>query len=130
MTAGSKQQSKRSHEVISKRRQSVSADVAVGGTQHVDQVASAGAEALPHTEVVFEDLDGSRRNMLRAFKKIRGDVECEWIETFVCVATSLHFCRQRSVEKFFCEMETEQEHSFAVGSCGTVEQCTPIQIVA
>lgn len=68
MTTVSKQQSKRAHEVISERWQGVVGDIAVGGPQRVDQVASAGAEALPYAEVVAEDLTGRRGNVLRSIE--------------------------------------------------------------
>ena len=107
MITGSEQQSKRAHEVISERRQGVICDIAVGGAQHVDHVASARAEALSHAEVVFEDLDGSRRNMLGALKKICGNGECEWFETSISIAEVFYFGWQGRVEKSFGKMKAE-----------------------
>ena len=107
----------------------MTAEIAVGGPEHVSEITRPCGQCFPDADVVFEDLARSCRNVRRAVEKMFDHVRGKRFQLFIRITSLLHFIGQGRFEEFVGEMKAEQKHSFAVGSCSSFEQRGPVETV-
>ena len=54
------------------------AEIAVGGTKHIEEITGARAQRFAHSDVVFEDLARRGWNVRWTVEEVFDDVVSEW----------------------------------------------------